>query len=53
MMGYDAMTFGNHEFDDGPEGVKPFVEGANYPILAANMDDSGTIGTVGRLTTIS
>jgi len=46
MMGYDAMSFGNHEFDDGVEGIKPYVEAATYPIIAANMDDNGAIGNV-------
>ncbi|MDI5789473.1 metallophosphoesterase [Bacillus licheniformis] len=29
MMGYDAMTFGNHEFDKGPKVLADFLSG-NY-----------------------
>ncbi|PZO77931.1 MAG: multifunctional 2',3'-cyclic-nucleotide 2'-phosphodiesterase/5'-nucleotidase/3'-nucleotidase [Mesorhizobium amorphae] len=36
-MGFDAMTVGNHEFDDGEETITPFVEGANFPVLGANV----------------
>lgn len=46
MMKYDAMTFGNHEYDlggseDGHAALKAFVEGAKFPLLAANTDFSG------------
>ena len=40
-MGYDAMTVGNHEFDDGPEGLKGFTEAVDFPILMSNADLSG------------
>ena len=40
-MGYDAMTVGNHEFDDGPEVLREFVEAAEFPILMSNADLSG------------
>ncbi|WP_394138203.1 5'-nucleotidase C-terminal domain-containing protein [Cytobacillus oceanisediminis] len=45
LMGYDAMTFGNHEFDLGssPEGhqaLADFVKGANFPMVSANVDFS-------------
>lgn len=29
---------GNHEFDDGPEGLIPFINGTKFPVLAGNMD---------------
>ncbi|KZE38678.1 hypothetical protein AV656_07180 [Bhargavaea cecembensis] len=46
MLGYDAMTFGNHEFDLGssPEGhqkLSEFVSGAQFPFVSANTDFSG------------
>lgn len=46
MMGYNAMTFGNHEFDLGssPEGHKAlaeFVKSAKFSMLAGNIDFSG------------
>lgn len=34
---FDAMTLGNHEFDDGETAITPFVEKANFPVLAANV----------------
>ncbi|MFJ6209877.1 5'-nucleotidase C-terminal domain-containing protein [Lysinibacillus sp. NPDC092081] len=45
LMGYDAMAFGNHEFDLGasPEGhaaLAKFVKGAEFPLLGANLDFS-------------
>lgn len=45
LMKYDAMTFGNHEFDlgSGEEGHKSlgeFVGGADFPFVAANVDFS-------------
>lgn len=38
--GYDAMTVGNHEFDDGPEVLRDFVNSTNFPILMSNADIS-------------
>ncbi|WP_413717694.1 bifunctional metallophosphatase/5'-nucleotidase [Silicimonas sp. MF1-12-2] len=40
-MGYDAMTVGNHEFDDGPEVLKEFTAAVDFPILMSNADISG------------
>ncbi|MFC4403588.1 5'-nucleotidase C-terminal domain-containing protein [Gracilibacillus xinjiangensis] len=45
LMGYDAMTFGNHEFDQGSnsEGHKAlydFVKGAQFPFVSSNIDFS-------------
>ncbi len=39
-MGYDAMTVGNHEFDDGPEVLKGFMDALEFPILMSNADVS-------------
>ncbi|MDZ7758509.1 bifunctional metallophosphatase/5'-nucleotidase [Rhodohalobacter sp.] len=41
-MGYDAMAVGNHEFDRGPDGFAEAAQKAEFPILAANYDASGT-----------
>ncbi len=41
-MGYDAMAVGNHEFDRGPDGFAEAAKKADFPILAANYDASGT-----------
>ena len=41
QMGYDAMTVGNHEFDDGPEVLRGFVDAVEFPVLMSNADISG------------
>ena len=40
-LGYDAMTVGNHEFDDGPEVLRGFMDAVEFPVLLANADVSG------------
>jgi 5'-nucleotidase len=37
-LGYDAMTLGNHEFDDGPAELARFLEGLSVPVVSANVD---------------
>ncbi|HLK69825.1 MAG TPA: bifunctional UDP-sugar hydrolase/5'-nucleotidase [Bryobacteraceae bacterium] len=37
LMGFDAATLGNHEFDYGWMQVRKFIQTANYPIVSANM----------------
>jgi len=39
-LGYNAMTIGNHEFDDGPGVLGSFVQGADFPVVSANVDVS-------------
>ena len=39
-MGYDAMTVGNHEFDDGPEVLRGFMDAVRFPVLMSNADVS-------------
>jgi 5'-nucleotidase/UDP-sugar diphosphatase len=41
LMGYDAMTVGNHEFDDGPEVLRGFLDAVGFPVLMSNADISG------------
>jgi len=40
-LGYDAMTVGNHEFDDGPEVLRGFMDAVTFPVLMSNADFSG------------
>ncbi|SDI48510.1 bifunctional metallophosphatase/5'-nucleotidase [Lutimaribacter saemankumensis] len=40
-LGYDAMTVGNHEFDDGPEVLRGFMDAVEFPVLMSNADVSG------------
>lgn len=42
-VGYDAGTIGNHEFDDGLEGIFDSLPAANFPIINSNYDFSNTI----------
>ncbi|RKN85133.1 choice-of-anchor I family protein [Paenibacillus ginsengarvi] len=37
-MGYDAMTFGNHEFDQGTKALSEFVRDAKFPFVSSNID---------------
>ena len=37
-IGYDAMAVGNHEFDNGPEGLAGFVGKVDFPVLMSNAD---------------
>lgn len=39
-LGYDAMTVGNHEFDDGPEVLAGFMAAVEFPVLMSNADVS-------------
>jgi 5'-nucleotidase len=48
-MGYDAMTVGNHEFDDGPEVLRGFMDAVNFPVLMSNADYSGEPLLAGKL----
>lgn len=43
MMGYDATTIGNHEFDNGIEGLAAQVPNANFSFISSNYDFKNTI----------
>jgi 5'-nucleotidase len=40
-IGFDAMVFGNHEFDLGTGPLADFAEKAEFPIVYGNVDASG------------
>ena len=42
-MNYDAGTIGNHEFDDGLEGIIDSLSAAKFPLINSNYDFSETI----------
>lgn len=42
-MGYDLATLGNHEFDNGLEGLKKQLHNAKFDFVNANYDFSNTI----------
>lgn len=44
LLGFDASTLGNHDFDYGWMQARSFIQTANYPIVSANM-----IGAKGQL----
>ena len=57
-MGYDATTFGNHEFDLGPEGLGKAIgvagkAGKIPTVLPSNADFSGTDATLADLQRLS
>ena len=43
LMGYDAMTIGNHEFDFGLENMARLYRMARFPVVCANYDVAGTV----------
>ncbi len=43
MMGYDASTMGNHDFDNGLAGFKKVKPNAKFPFLCSNYDFKNTI----------
>ena len=43
QMKYDAATLGNHDFDNGLEGLAKQLHHANFPFLVANYDFTDTI----------
>uniref|UniRef100_A0A3Q3X125 5'-nucleotidase n=1 Tax=Mola mola TaxID=94237 RepID=A0A3Q3X125_MOLML len=43
-LGYDAMALGNHEFDNGVEGlIQPFLQNVNCSVLSANIQPDQTL----------
>jgi len=42
MMGYDASTMGNHDFDNGLEGFKKVLPNAKFPFICSNYDFKNT-----------
>jgi len=48
-IGFDVMAVGNHEFDDGPEVLRDFVNTVKFPLVMANAevaDDSPIAGLI-------
>jgi 5'-nucleotidase len=57
-MGYDATTFGNHEFDLGPDGLGKAISVASKtgkipPVLSSNTDFSANDATLTELRQLS
>ena len=43
MMGYDAGTIGNHEFDFGLDNMARLFKMAKFPVVCSNYDFTGTV----------
>ncbi|HOD33136.1 MAG TPA: metallophosphoesterase, partial [Holophaga sp.] len=41
LVGYDAATLGNHDFDNGVEGLLHAMEAARFPFVNCNFDLKG------------
>ena len=37
LMKFDAMTIGNHEFDEGEDGLIPFLDKVTFPVISSNV----------------
>lgn len=48
-MGYQAMTIGNHEFDDGPPELRRFIDDVNFPLVSANINASAEVSLAGKI----
>ncbi|PBP15406.1 putative 5`-nucleotidase protein [Diplocarpon rosae] len=42
-MGFDIMTLGNHEFDNGPAPLADFLTNLTFPIISANVHSNHSI----------
>ena len=40
LLGFDAMTLGNHEFDDKIAGLEPFLRNQSTAVVVANINTS-------------
>jgi 2',3'-cyclic-nucleotide 2'-phosphodiesterase (5'-nucleotidase family) len=49
LMGYDAMTVGNHDYDKGQDILKDLIANAEFPVLGANLLDSASGKTIDYL----
>ncbi|HXC17349.1 MAG TPA: metallophosphoesterase [Holophagaceae bacterium] len=49
LVGYDAVTLGNHDFDDGVDGLVDALREATFPFVCANLDFSGAPALAGRV----
>ena len=42
QIGYDVMAVGNHEFDDGDEGLRKLTDAVSFPVISGNIDVSSS-----------
>lgn len=48
-ISFDVMAVGNHEFDDGPEGLAAFIDQVTFPVISGNLDLSGNNALNGKV----
>ncbi len=48
-IGFDVMAVGNHEFDDGPQGLADFLDKVSFPVISGNLDLSASNLLNGRV----
>ncbi|MBD3764504.1 MAG: 5'-nucleotidase C-terminal domain-containing protein [Rhodobacterales bacterium] len=48
-IGFDAMAVGNHEFDDGPDGLAAFLGKVSFPVISGNLDLSRSAALGGKV----
>ncbi len=46
MLGYDAASLGNHEFNFGIDYLRSAIEGADFPVVSANVSGRTGAGSV-------
>ena len=49
LIGFDAMAVGNHEFNNGPEGLASFIDAVTFPVISGNLDVSASNALNGKL----
>ncbi|MCK0121677.1 bifunctional metallophosphatase/5'-nucleotidase [Loktanella sp. F6476L] len=48
-IGFDVMAVGNHEFDDGDEGLAKLADGVDFPVISGNIDVSASNVLAGKV----
>ncbi|WP_189435576.1 bifunctional 2',3'-cyclic-nucleotide 2'-phosphodiesterase/3'-nucleotidase [Pseudovibrio japonicus] len=48
VLGYDAGTLGNHEFNYGLDFMMKVLAGANFPVVSSNVSKGTTLASNGR-----
>ena len=49
QIGFDVVAAGNHEFDDGDEGLAKLADGVSFPVIAGNIDVSQSNVLAGKV----
>jgi 5'-nucleotidase len=49
LLGFDAMTLGNHEFDNGEQVLADFIDSLDFPVVSANIRTAETSPLAGKI----